>query len=624
MKRFLVALILLGTVLLARAEIVTVPIPGAPGLSITVGTGANALPLTDIRSNPAATNITMGDDEFRHVPLSYNFTLFGKTFNNSWMMSNGVVAFQDPNVTGAGGLCCSGVDLRTTTDPRFNYSIMPLWSDLYAHSPNSHYVLNEATSTTYGWYNVSQCCSSEGGNSFEVKINSAGLIDTRIAGALVNYNAVTSGMTGDLSKGEYYQYYHGPGISIPMGSAGAFSWQALSGTGTDICSASPLTSPSCPGYTEAMCAANPLYSATCSGYQTAYLIQQCAANPLYNTTCPGYAAAYLTYQCSMDPLYSTTCEGYERAYHDQQCSISPLYASDCAGYTQAYHSQQCSISPLYATDCVGYAQAYHSQQCRLSPLFATDCPGYEQAYLNAQCIKDSLYSTQCEGYKTAYAIKYLVGLSPTVTTAVSSALTDIVETQRNDPANTTGAVDAISAQTSSTTTPSATTSATSVSPVAVISTIKPAPAPTATMAQADPKKEEPKKADGNNNGPVSNNESKPADKPKTNREVIAERRAEAAKKEAVAKASNLANDMGKAADMEAQKAIQNVVIQAMGFTPGFDAYNKAMIPDTTFYKPYTVYGNQKNVDNQNISKRLMGGSEVTHQLMVDSQYNLGK
>lgn len=600
MKRFLVALILLGTVLLGRAEIVTVPIPGAPGLSITVGTGANALPLTDIRSNPAATNITMGDDEFRHVPLAYNFTLFGKTFNNSWMMSNGVVAFQDPNATGAGGLCCSGVDLRTTTGSQFNYSIMPLWSDLYAYRPDSHFVLNEATSTTYGWYNVSQCCDSQGGNSFEVKINSAGQIDTRIAGALVNYNAVTSGMTGDLSKGEYYQYYHGQGINIPMGSTGAFSWQALGGTGADICSASPLTSPSCPGYTEAMCAANPLYSATCSGYQAAYLIQQCAANPLYNTTCPGYAAAYLTYQCSLDALYSTTCEGYERAYHDQQCSISPLFASDCQGY----------------------AQAYHDQQCRLNPLFATDCLGYEQAYLNAQCIKDSLYSTQCEGYKTAYAIKYLVGLSPAVTTAVNSALTDIVETQRNDPANTTGTVDAISAQTTSTSAP-ATTSATSVSPVAVISTVKPPPPP--VQAPAEGKKDEPKKADNNNSGASgSSNESKPADKPKTNREVLAERRAEAAKKEAVTKASNLANEMGKATDMEAQKAIQNVVIQAMGFTPGFDAYNAAKIPDTTFYKPYTVYGNQQNVDNQNISRRLMGGSELTHQQMVDSQYNLGK
>jgi hypothetical protein len=61
----------------------------------------------------------------------------------------------------------------------------------------------------------------------------------------------------------------------------------------------------------------------------------------------------------------------------------------------------------------------------------------------------------------------------------------------------------------------------------------------------------------------------------------------------------------------------------MGFTPGFDTYNKAMIPDTTFYKPFSVYGNQRNVDNQNVSRRLMGGSDRTHQQMVDSQYNRG-
>jgi hypothetical protein len=91
----------------------------------------------------------------------------------------------------------------------------------------------------------------------------------------------------------------------------------------------------------------------------------------------------------------------------------------------------------------------------------------------------------------------------------------------------------------------------------------------------------------------------------------------------VAKGANLANEMGKAADMESQKAIQNVVIQAMGFTPGFDTYNTTIIPDTTFYKPFTVYGNQKNVDNQNVGRRLMGGSDRLHQDMVDSQYNIG-
>jgi hypothetical protein len=82
--------------------------------------------------------------------------------------------------------------------------------------------------------------------------------------------------------------------------------------------------------------------------------------------------------------------------------------------------------------------------------------------------------------------------------------------------------------------------------------------------------------------------------------------------------------MGKASDMEAQKAVQNVVIQAMGFTPGFDVYNNARIPDVKqFYKPYQVYGGQVNVDNKNISRRLMSGSDKLHQDMVDEQYNRG-
>jgi hypothetical protein len=81
--------------------------------------------------------------------------------------------------------------------------------------------------------------------------------------------------------------------------------------------------------------------------------------------------------------------------------------------------------------------------------------------------------------------------------------------------------------------------------------------------------------------------------------------------------------MGKASDMEAQKAVQNVVIAAMGFTPGFDTYNKAMLPDTRFYAPKIVYGGQVNVDNKIIGRRLMGGSDRLHQDMVDSQYERG-
>jgi hypothetical protein len=108
----------------------------------------------------------------------------------------------------------------------------------------------------------------------------------------------------------------------------------------------------------------------------------------------------------------------------------------------------------------------------------------------------------------------------------------------------------------------------------------------------------------------------------TARQQLAERRAEAAKKDAVEKGKNLANEMGKAADMESQKAVQNVVIQAMGFTPGFDAYGKSMVPDVVGYKPFTIYNNQKTIDNR-ANQRMFGGAEVKHQEMVDSQYNRG-
>jgi hypothetical protein len=135
--------------------------------------------------------------------------------------------------------------------------------------------------------------------------------------------------------------------------------------------------------------------------------------------------------------------------------------------------------------------------------------------LNQQCLADSLYSTQCEGYKTAYAIKYLVGLSPTVTSAVNQQLTNTVETQRNDPTNVTGTVDAVAtvSGTSASTQATATTSATSISPVAVISTVRPAPAPITTMAQAEPKKDEPKK-DSSNTSSGPSGDSKPSNQPK--------------------------------------------------------------------------------------------------------------
>ena len=104
---------------------------------------------------------------------------------------------------------------------------------------------------------------------------------------------------------------------------------------------------------------------------------------------------------------------------------------------------------------------------------------------------------------------------------------------------------------------------------------------------------------------------------------MAERRLEAARTKAVEEGKNLANKMGEAATMEAQVAVQNVVVQAMGFTPGFDAYGKVMLQDAAGYKPFEIYKGQRNVDSPS-GRRLMTGSDRLHSEMIDQQYNRGQ
>lgn len=396
-------------------------------------------------------------------------------------------------------------------------------------------------------------------------------------------------------------------------------------------------------YTFDACSSNPLSSPTCPGYAAAYLTQQCTANPLYNPSCSGYAVAYQNQQCTINPLSNPTCAGYAAAYLTQQCSIDPLYSTTCAGYETAYFNQQCSINPLYNTRCDGYAAAYKNQQCTANPLYDTTCPAYAQAYLDAQCIKDSLFSKDCKGYATAYAIKYLItGID---STAVNQSLSTTAATKANDPANAKVAVNTPSTTINSDGTVStgiSTTgdtnvdkaitskaSTTNATPTAV--QLAPTPsAPQQQMVQNEPKggnKQEDKKDDapkgtaGNSSPQNTNNTQASSDKPAapTARQEIQAKREAAAKAEAIEKGKNLAGEMGKASDMEAQKQIQNVVIQAMGFTPGFDAYSKQMIVQQQFYPPYTVYNNQKNIDNR-ANLRMFGGTDRLHNDMVDSQY----
>ena len=632
----------------AKAQIVTLPIPGAPGLSVTVGTGVNALPLHDIRTNPNAVNITTSDDWYTQVPLGFTFPMYGQNFTNSWAATNGFVTFRDPQVSGLWGGCCSGVDLRNTTDPRYNYTIFGLHTDLYSWNNQNQYYLREGNSMTYGWYDLSQCCSSQGGNSFEIKINSSGLIDTRIAGAMVSYNAVTSGFAGNLANGEYYQNYHGQGLNITPGSSAIFSWQALGGTGQGIdqCTINPLYNSSCPGYAAAytaqQCSISALYDPSCPGYQQAYFDQQCSINSLYNEACPGYQQSYFIQQCTANPLYNSNCPGYETAYFNQQCSLSALYSPSCPGYQQAYFNFRCTQDPLYNSSCPGYQQAYFTQQCTANPLYNSGCPGYQQAYFTQQCSLNTLYNSACPGYAAAYqayqtaqACRANAQSSPTcpgyvTPTAGSSTTTnnttttaEVVAVSSSGTVSTTPAIvaDPIVNQTITTTS----TSTAPTAPAAAVQLTTPSSSQqTTTALVVESVQSQSSSSSSSSQSSSTAASSSSSTTTSTPRQTMQQARVDAAKREAISKGTEAVKEGGEAKSMNAQVATQGLIVAAMGFNPSFDAYNSVVMKDVSFYKPFTIYGGQKTIDNRSASRRLFGGTDQLHNEMTSQQYQLGK
>jgi hypothetical protein len=358
-------------------------------------------------------------------------------------------------------------------------------------------------------------------------------------------------------------------------------------------------------YTPDQCTLNPLGDSTCPGYAAALLTQQCSINSLYDPACPGYAQAYFAQQCSINTLYHPNCPGYATAYYNYQCTANPLYHTGCTGYASAFLNQQCNANPLYSPQCTGYADAYYIQQCNLNPLYDSGCTGYAQAYFNQQCALDALYNNQCPGYREAYAKKHILVAAPvaevaaTPETVVAAAPTvAVAETKEAATTVVTEAPPAVSA--------SPATAATA--PVSLVS----APAPAATVAASATAAAAPPAP-----APA------PAAAPST-RQALAQRRLEAAREAAAESAranpGALASQMDTAVSLERQAELQNVVLGAMGFVAGFDAYSRVALQDAAGYRPFEIYRGQRNVDSA-AAGRFLGRSDRIHQDMVNSQYN---
>jgi hypothetical protein len=606
--------------------IVGVVIPNGGGTVVNVATGSAALPLQNIANTPGAQHLMLGDDSNQQVPLGFTFPYWGQNFTNSWMYSNGIVSFTSGNIPGSG--CCSGNDLsqlanQGTRNNVYNYMIAPLWTDLIDTTGQSTWVKKDSNSAIYGWYGTREY-GTNNQSSFEVDINSSGAFNVRYGNALVVNHVITSGFTGDLSKGQYFQYRYGQGISIPTSNPVSY------GTSTALGSVD-------------QCAIDPLSSTTCPGYQTAYRNQQCSINSLFDPSCPGYAVAFHDQQCSINPLFMSDCPGYQQAYHDQQCSANPLYATDCPGYAAMYLQQQCNANPLYSTTCPGYQQAYHDQQCSLNTLYATDCPGYQTAFRNYQfaqaCNANPQSSPTCPGYVTPVVSTPTTTTNtntPTATQTAVAATTTTTATTTQAPTTTTTTLSTTAPPTTVSVSTSGTlTSPTQVAVVAdpvvnnVITNNNTSAAPTAAtptapaaasnnqQAQTSPASPTPVAA-----APAPANNTPPAAAAPATQQSRTTTASKPTKEQADSMGGNAMKDSDKAGSMEQQKQIQNVVMGAMAYVPGFDVYNVAL-RDVAFYKPYSIYGSQRNVDNRNASRGLFGATDKLHSDMVESQYNKG-
>jgi hypothetical protein len=549
----------------------------------------------DPQSSPSCsgykTYYTMGDDGYSIIPLPFGYPFYGRTFTHSIMFDNGVVSFYDPLTESArlGGQNFYSQPLSNNIGSQFHYSIMPLWTDLAPDSNTRYYTQTDSTNFfKYTWENIPQWGQSNRRNTFGLEIRPSGYLGIQYDQINIEGYPITAGVVGNAGLGEWTQHFRSEGTAVVTG--GISNWSMNFTQPTD-CS-DPLSNPACPGYAEAyqqqQCTVNPLYSTSCPGYQQAHYDQQCSINPLYDVNCPGYATAYYDYQCSIDPLYHTGCPGYETAYFDQQCSISPLYDSGCTGYTQAYFDQQCGLNALYSTQCPLYEEAYYVQQCTISPL----------------------YDSGCTGYTEAYALKYII----------NSTTTEVVVNTTTEQTSTTQLVSDPAVNQTLTTTTTSVSPSQPVAPVQLVAAPQPA-VTVAAAAKTEETKEEAKAADSKESTTItataSSSDNK--DQPKTTRQQLAERRLEAARAKAVEDGKQLAGKMGEAASLEAQIQVQGVVMAAMGFVPGFDAYGRVALPDVAGYKPFEIYRGQRNIDNP-AGRRFLTGADRMHQEMVDAQY----
>jgi len=236
-------------------------------------------------SDPEIVEHQIVDDGWVEVPLDFTFPFYGNSYVTSFMFSNGVVGFLDPlDVAGSGyiydGLCCHGQNFANgASGVRFNYTIMPWHTDLIDTGVGKFYTQGDSTFQKYMWENLAEYYNTNTSNTFDLTIFPLGNIEINYEQLQINNHAVTVAVVGDLSAGEYEQWFYNHQTS------GAIFWNSQEddpveiANGESVCSVIPDSHISCLYYPQVYadnvynneCAINPLYDYGCDGWDDAYI-----------------------------------------------------------------------------------------------------------------------------------------------------------------------------------------------------------------------------------------------------------------------------------------------------------------------------------------------------------------
>ena len=164
---------------------------------------------------------------------------------------------------------------------------MPWHTDLIDTGIGRFYTQGDETFQKYMWENLSEYYDRNTSNTFDLTIYPMGNIDVNYEQVHIKNHAVTVGVVGDLSVGEYEQWFYNHPTN------GAIFWNSQEDDPVEIANG------------ESICNVVPDSHISCLYYPEVY------ADNVYNQ------------QCQLDPLYDYGCDGFSDAYIEEYVEEEP-------------------------------------------------------------------------------------------------------------------------------------------------------------------------------------------------------------------------------------------------------------------------------------------------------------